>query len=119
MEINTTYPNPNSLASQGVSKDQKAGGIEALAERRKAANSQNQAQRPEPSPSDTVSLSQESLKLAQAASGQNSDSQARINSPEQAQQVLGRLISDIQNNPGQAQSAVANRRPNNLGALLN
>ncbi|WP_020485283.1 hypothetical protein [Methylomonas sp. MK1] len=119
MEINTTYPNQNSLASQGVSREQKAGAIEELAERRKASNSQSQVERTEPSPSDTVSLSQESLKLAQAASGQNSDSQARINSPEQAQEVVGKLISDIQNNPVQAQSAVANRSRANLGALLN
>ncbi|MDT4290764.1 hypothetical protein RO575_14460 [Methylomonas sp. MO1] len=119
MEINTTYPNPNSLASQGVSREQKAGAIEELAERRKASNSQSQVERTEPSPSDTVSLSQESLKLAQAASGQNSDSQARINSPEQAQEVVGKLISDIQNNPVQAQSAVANRARANLSALLN
>jgi hypothetical protein len=119
MEINTTYPNQNSLASQGVSKDQKAGGVEDLAERRRASNSQSQVERAEPSPSDTVSLSQESLLLAQAVNGQNKDSRARINSPEQAQQVLGSLISDIQSNPGQAQYAVSNRSRGNLGALLN
>jgi hypothetical protein len=119
MEINTTYPNQNTLTSQGVAKDQKAGGIEELAERRKATNSQNQVERTEPSPSDTVSLSQESLKLAQAASGQNNDNPPRINSPEQAQEAVGKLISDIQNNPGQAQSAIANRSRANLSALLN
>lgn len=119
MEINTTYPNQNTLASQSVSRDQKAGGIEESAERRKANNSQNQVERTEQGLSDTVNLSQESLKLAQAANGQNSDNQPRINSPEQAQAVLGKLISDIQSNPGQAQSAVANRPRANLGALLN
>ncbi|CAD6880908.1 hypothetical protein [Methylomonas albis] len=119
MEINTTYPNQNTLASQSVSRDQKSGGIEESAERRKANNPQSQVERTEQGLSDTVNLSQESLKLAQAANGQNNDNQARINSPQQAQQVVGKLISDIQSNPGQAQFAIANRSHASLGVLLN
>lgn len=116
MEINTTYPSQNTLASQALSRDQKVVGIEESSERAKANNSQAQAERAEPGSGDTVNLSPESLKLAQAA-GQSNDNQGGISSPEQAQAVLGKLISDIQNNSAQALHAYAGSPRVNLGAL--
>lgn len=119
MEINTTYPNSNTMATQVASREQKVGGIEEVSERKRLATPKSETGKTQAAASDTVNLSAESLKLSQTATGRNSDTQIQISNSKQAQEAVGRLISDVQSNPTQTQAAVAGRARAHLGSLLN
>lgn len=118
MEINTTNPQPNVLVTQLPARDQKAGGLEELAERKKLATPNSETENSEQrSVADTVSFSSESQRLAQSVNTASVDSQS-VNR-EQAQQVLGQLISGISSNPGLALAAYGSVSRTSVSALLN
>ncbi|WKJ89387.1 hypothetical protein QZJ86_15350 [Methylomonas montana] len=117
MEINTTNPQPNALVTQLPARDQKAGGVEELAERKKLAKPNSEAENSEQrSVADTVSFSSESQRLAQSANTVNVDSPVNR---EQAQQVLGQLISGISSNPGLALATYGSVSRASVNTLLN
>jgi hypothetical protein len=120
MEINTSYPTPNPLLGQVSGRDKKLGGIEEFAESSKLTSQNGDAEKTQQARSgDTVSLSSESLKLAQTASLQSDNSDARIENREQAQQVVGQLISGISANQGQANAVYRNVSRTGVASLLN
>lgn len=102
MEINTTYPKPNAAVSQLPSRSQNTA----------TPNSE------QPGAADTISFSSASQRLAQSAGAASLDSQPGIANREQAQQVVGQLISGISSNPGQALSTYGNVSRSSVGALL-
>lgn len=116
MEINTTNPKPNALVIPLPDRDQKTGSIEDLAGRKKLTTPNSEAKTSEPSfAADTVSFSSESQRLAQSANTASADSTVNR---EQAQQVLGQLISGVSNNPGLALAAYAGVSSAGVSALL-
>ncbi len=68
--------------------------------------------------SDDINLSAESLKLAKTSTIPNTSTQAPISSSEQAQQLVGQLLSNIANNPAQGQAAFGGMSQNRVSALL-
>lgn len=118
MEINTTYPNQATLASQTAARDRKVSGIDEPAESKKQNTPGSEADKTEQVGGDTVSLSLESVKLAQSASVSSIDKPSSRVNREQVQQLVGQLVSDIHSNPRQAQNAYGNRSGVNVGSLL-
>lgn len=57
---------------------------------------------------ETVNLSNTSLKLSTSSPVKSSDQPAAIETADQAQQALSRLIADFQSNPSQVQGAHSN-----------
>jgi len=118
MEINTTHPNPSTLASQTAARDRKLSGVDDFVDSKKQTTPGAGTDRAETVVGDRLSLSRESVKLAQSTAVTSSEKSPAVVSREQAQQLLGQLVSDIQNDPQQALNAFGNRAGVNFAALL-
>ncbi len=114
MEINTAYPKQTNLSVS----DWKIAVADELEQSKKLSPLKSIIEKPESDNSDKISLSAEALSLAQPVSQRTVASAAPIDNREQAQQVLGRLVSDIQANPRQAQNIYSTRLGGGVGSLL-
>ncbi|OAI13707.1 hypothetical protein A1507_16615 [Methylomonas koyamae] len=117
MEINTSHSQQNVALNQVAGSRKTA--TEELAERRKPVDQDATNQENRAVSADTLVLSEESLKRSQAAAAQPNDGAPQIANREQAQQVIGELISGVNRNPGQALAAYGNTSADRVRTLLN
>lgn len=98
MDINANYAK-NSLTSQLASSNFKSAGQQPIPATDRDGDKDNSVAQ------DSVTLSSQSLKLASTSSVQGATNQTQIPDRQAAQKIVDQLVTGIQNNPEQAQSA--------------
>ncbi|MCQ8182141.1 hypothetical protein NP603_13550 [Methylomonas sp. SURF-1] len=117
MEINPSHSQQNVALNQVAGSRRTA--PEELAERPKPTEQEGATPKNQAVSGDTLVLSEESLKRSQAAVAQPNGNSPQIANREQAQQVLGELISGVNRQPGLAIAAQGNTSADRVRTLLN
>jgi len=104
MDINTNYSKTNPVSAQLATANKTPQPV-------KAEPTKNQTS------TDSVSLSDQSLKLAKAANGQENSAADQIEDRNQAKNLTDKVADEIRSQPGQARNAVGNLNSNSVGLL--